>query len=86
MAAEKQVNNTITIKVKLMNNKWTDITIDDLEINGAKFMKCIDPDIDITKYTLLNHANFKKLDMQKSIEIQVKDQGRWEIIPAPKSS
>lgn len=69
-----------------MNNKWTNITIDNLEINGANLMNCIDPEIDTKKYTLLNHANFKKLDMEKSIESQVKDQGRWEIIPAPKSS
>ena len=76
---------TIIIKVKLMSNKWVEIAIDDINITGADLMQSIDQ-IDSNKYTMLNHANFKKLVMNKSIATQIKHKDKWEVIPIPNSS
>ena len=82
MASEKK--DTITIKIKLMSNKWIDVELNDTKITGAELMKSIEQDFNLN--TLLNHANFKKLKLTESVSTQIKNGDKWEVIPKPKSS
>eukprot|EP00485_Elphidium_margaritaceum_P008998 CAMPEP_0202693424 /NCGR_PEP_ID=MMETSP1385-20130828/7545_1 /ASSEMBLY_ACC=CAM_ASM_000861 /TAXON_ID=933848 /ORGANISM="Elphidium margaritaceum" /LENGTH=80 /DNA_ID=CAMNT_0049349101 /DNA_START=22 /DNA_END=261 /DNA_ORIENTATION=+ len=80
MAAEQndEVKIEATIKVKLMNNKWVDVEILNMKMFGDDLLEqVLDANDDASKYTMLNHANMKKLKVNESISAQVKDGDKW---------
>eukprot|EP01084_Bolivina_argentea_P098919 177821_1 len=79
----------LILKVKSMQNKWINVSIDDKNITGKELMERFNVHNSETfnnEYTIINRVTFKKLNKNQTVKSQIRHNSEWEIIPTPMSS